>query len=373
MNTDLTEMNSTASSNIDKKTDLLQLVLAAFGLPGEQLSIAAFGNGLINHTWKVLAGDTAYILQKINHRVFKEPGAIAENIDLLAHHLRTHFPGYYFAAPLYSTAGKPVVHILHEGFFRLYPFVEGAQSHDVVQTPHQAYEAARQFGKFTSLLSRFEIGRLKTTIPSFHDLTLRYSQFLQSLQTGNPHRKLQAGDSIEKLLGWSYIAEEYRHIKQSPRFKLRVTHHDTKISNVLFNENGAALCVIDLDTVMPGYFISDVGDMIRTYLSPANEEETDFDKITIRTHFFEEIIRGYYTEMKSELTDEEKQHFFYAGLFMIYMQALRFITDYLNDDVYYGERFSGHNLKRAANQVSLLQKYLEEKDTLEAIIKNIVD
>src|SRR5437762_4451273 len=126
----------------------------------------------------------------------------------------------------------------------------------------------------------------------------------------------------------------YQLLLTSKEFKMRVTHDDTKISNVLFNENGKAICVIDLDTVMPGYFISDVGDMMRTYLSPVSEEEKDFDKIIIRDDFYKAIVDGYAKEMNDELTEVERKHFFYSGQFMIYMQALRFLTDHLNDDAY---------------------------------------
>jgi thiamine kinase-like enzyme len=145
-----------------------------------------------------------------------------------------------------------------------------------------------------------------------------------------------------------------------------VTHHDTKISNVLFDDQDNGLCVIDLDTVMPGYFISDVGDMMRTYLSPVNEEEKDLSKIIIRNEYFKAITDGYLSEMSAELTEKEKEHFVYAGKFMIYMQALRFITDHLNNDHYYGAAYEGHNFVRANNQAVLLQKLSEKEDELSA-------
>jgi hypothetical protein len=139
---------------------------------------------------------------------------------------------------------------------------------------------------------------------------------------------------------------------------------------VLFDANNKGLCVIDLDTVMPGYFISDIGDMMRTYLSPANEEEKDFSKIEIRQEYFESIWKGYMSEMKDELNREEKSHFIYAGEFMIYMQALRFLTDHLNNDVYYGARYEGQNFVRAGNQMQLLKKLMEKAKILSALIEN---
>jgi hypothetical protein len=136
----------------------------------------------------------------------------------------------------------------------------------------------------------------------------------------------------------------------------------------LFDKNGNGLCVIDLDTVMPGYFISDVGDMIRTYVSPVSEEEKDFSKIQIRQDYFQAIVDGYLSEMKDELSDEEKNYFVYAGKFMIYMQAIRFFADYFNNDIYYGSKYEGHNLVRGNNQLELLKQLLAKENQLQEIV-----
>ena len=139
-------------------------------------------------------------------------------------------------------------------------------------------------------------------------------------------------------------------------------HHDTKISNVLFDKKNRGLCIIDLDTVMPSFFISDVGDMMRTYLSPVSEEEKDFSKIEVRDEFFEAIVRGYLHDMNDELSAIEKNYFVYAGKFLIYMQALRFLTDYFNNDVYYGSKYPQQNFVRANNQIVLLRRLLEKEE-----------
>jgi len=173
---------------------------------------------------------------------------------------------------------------------------------------------------------------------------------------------------IKSLVAHADIVTEYDNIVANPEFRLRVTHHDTKISNVLFDKKGRGICIIDLDTVMPGYFISDVGDMMRTYLSPVSEEETDFEKIRVRDEFYTAIVQGYYNEMKDELTKTEKKYFFYAGEFIIYMQAIRFLTDYLNDDIYYGAKYPTHNLMRAKNQSILLEQLLKKKEQLQSIV-----
>jgi thiamine kinase-like enzyme len=189
------------------------------------------------------------------------------------------------------------------------------------------------------------------------------------LETGNKTRLLESKELIEFIKAHKNIVDTFENILQNPSFKLRVTHHDTKISNVLFNKKNKGLCVIDLDTVMPGYFISDVGDMIRTYLSPVNEEEKDFSKIEIREEYFKSIWDGYMGQMKNELNDEEKSHFIYGGKFMIYMQAIRFLTDHLNNDIYYGARYEGQNFVRAGNQITLLKRLMEKEQSLQKLIE----
>lgn len=343
-------------------------MLPAYGLDENNLRVEAFGSGLINNTWKIITPGHEFILQKVNHSVFREPQDIANNVRLIGSFLKTNHPEYCFIAPVADAAGQEMVFIKGEGYFRLFPFVAGSHSKDVVETPAQAYEAAMHFGRFTRLLHGIDIHALKLTIPFFHDLSLRYQQFLTALEKGNKERIRESKPAIDRVINRSDIVTEYAHIKQNPAFKLRVTHHDTKISNILFDAQGKGICVIDLDTVMPGYFISDVGDMMRTYLSPVSEEETDFDKIAVRDAFYKAIVEGYYSEMKDELTETEKKYFFYSGTFMIYMQAIRFLTDYLNNDVYYGSRYPRHNLFRARNQLELLERLMEKRSELEKAV-----
>jgi Ser/Thr protein kinase RdoA (MazF antagonist) len=343
---------------------MLPSILPAYGLQDDEIKLESFGSGLINKTWKVIAPDKEYILQKVNHDIFKEPDHIAHNHRLIASYLKQHFPGYSFVAPITSQAGDELIYKKEEGYYRLFPFVTGSHSKDVVETPEQAYEAACQFGRFTRLLSGMDVRSLKVTIPYFHDLELRYRQFLSALETGNKDRIQQSQKLIGAVFANVDIVKQFQSIKSDPAFKLRVIHHDTKISNVLFNSNNKGICVIDLDTVMPGYFISDIGDMMRTYLSPVNEEETDFAKIQVREEFYQALVDGYCSEMKEELTEKEKESFLFAGKFMIYMQALRFLTDHLNNDIYYGAKYEGHNLARATNQLVLLQQLINKQEIL---------
>jgi hypothetical protein len=292
---------------------------------------------------------------KINTHIFKQPDLIAANIRLLQNYLAKEFPEYLFVGTLPNKAGKELT-VIDGAYYRLFPFIAGSHTLDVLESPGQALEAARQFGAFTKCLEGIDVSKLNTTLPDFHDLPLRYNQFKDSMVNGNAERIKECKDLIDQLSSYHFIVAAF--IKMKDSLVIRCTHHDTKISNVLFNANGKGLCVVDLDTVMPGYFISDVGDMMRTYLSPVSEEVGDLDKIVIRPAFYEAIKEGYLSAMRSNLTRAELAAFDFSGQYMIYMQALRFLTDHLLNDIYYGAKYPGQNLVRATNQACLLEKLM---------------
>ncbi|MFL9484889.1 phosphotransferase enzyme family protein [Chitinophagaceae bacterium LWZ2-11] len=348
------------------------LLLEKYGLHKNLCIVEPFGSGLINTTWKVQEANNKYIFQRINTDVFKHPFDIADNVGRLAKYFKEVYPDYLFVNQLATTANEVVVKDEQGKHYRMFPFVDGSFSYDVVNQPSLAHEAASQFGKFTKLLSGFNALSLHTTLPDFHNLSLRYQQFETALQTGNKERIVEAEESIAFLHGQKNIVETFEKIKKSKNFKFRVTHHDTKISNILFDKNDKGLCVIDLDTVMPGLYISDAGDMMRTFLSPVSEEEKDFSKIEVREEYFQAILSGYLSEMGCELSEEEIKHFAYAGKFMIYMQAIRFLTDHINDDAYYGARYPGQNLVRANNQITMLKLFLEKEEIFNGMINNYI-
>lgn len=338
---------------------MLSTVIRAFLPEIKDIKLQPIGSGLIHHTWKVeTAGDAAFILQEVNTAVFSDPEAIAHNLKRIGQYLEERMPAYLFVAPLTTMEGEI---FCSEGgmLYRMFPYVSGSRTYDVVNSPQQAYEASRQFGLFTRNLRGFDVGQLRETLPHFHDLVLRYEQFDRAVFSGNAARVKECSALIEFLRGQRGLVEVYAGLKANPGFAIRVTHHDTKISNVLFDSKDRGLCVIDLDTVMPGYFISDVGDMIRTYVSPASEEEVDPGKVAVRREFYQAVHEGYMGEMAEVLSVAERERFGYSGLFMVYMQALRFLTDYLNGDVYYGARYPAQNYNRAANQAALLERLME--------------
>jgi Ser/Thr protein kinase RdoA (MazF antagonist) len=335
----------------------LDVILQQYGI-STHCNIEIISTGLINATYKVTtANKEIFIVQKINDAVFKQPNFIADNILKISNYLKENKATYLFTVPLSLPNGQQMFVDEKKGYFRVFPFVKNSKTYTIVNSPSQAYEAAAQFGKFTAQCKDFNVSTLNFTIPDFHNLNLRYQQFEESLKNGNQKRIDESKIEINFLLQQKSIVKRYNTLIRNLNFKKRVTHHDTKISNVLFDDKDKGLCIIDLDTVMPGYFISDVGDMMRTYLCPVSEEEIDIGKIVIRKDYYKAIKDGYLSQMKDILTKEEKQYFHFSGAYMMYMQALRFLTDYLLDDVYYGAKYEKHNLNRAKNQVTLLQLY----------------
>jgi thiamine kinase-like enzyme len=345
-------------------------ILLAFGLNPTNYHAAPFGSGLINYTWKISGLNHQYILQQINKNVFKAPQDIANNLVQLENFLKNTAPGYLFAAPLPTIGGNFLVEN-GGNYYRLSAFIKNSHTVDFIEQDRQAYEAAKQFGKFTRLLKDFDLKQLKDTLTDFHNLTLRVNQFKSALINVDKERLTKAATEILKVEANFDIARVYEELAKGKQIPRRVIHHDTKINNILFDDNNCGLCVIDLDTVMPGYFISDVGDMMRTYLSPANEEERDLSKVQINDEYFIAVYKGYMVEMGETLTVAEKDLFIYSGKFMIYMQALRFLTDYLNGDIYYQTQYPGHNLVRAQNQLTLLERYLESESKFQQYIKQM--
>jgi Ser/Thr protein kinase RdoA (MazF antagonist) len=314
--------------------------------------------GLINSTYMVSTVTGDFIFQTINHHIFKNPHAIDFNINAISAFLAKQVPDYLFTHLVKTAAGNTLIE--WEGkYYRAFKKIDG-YALSLLENENQAYEAARQFGTFTHQLSNFDATGLKITLPDFHNLSLRYHQFLTALQNGNSQRIFDSKDAITFLKSHQQYVVQYEKFIQNSDAKKRVTHHDTKISNVLFRQSNGTengICVIDLDTVMAGYFISDIGDMCRTCLCSVTEEESNLDLLHVDANKWNAIQSGYLSAMEAELSNYEKDHFFFAGQFMIYMQALRFLTDHLNMDIYYGAKKEGQNYVRALNQIRLLEMY----------------
>jgi Ser/Thr protein kinase RdoA (MazF antagonist) len=330
-----------------------------FSLFGWQVtSYAPINQGLINSTYSIQTNKGAYILQCINHKVFKNPSTIDDNINAISSYLQKNNPSYLFTHLVPTLNGNTLVQ-WEGGYYRAFHKIEG-YALSVLENENQVEQAAMQFAGFTSVLKNFEASQLKDSLPDFHNLNLRYHQFSEAIVKGNAQRIAETKEAISFLAAHKNYVDIYSAFIHHAEVKKRVTHHDTKISNVLFQKNNGiekAICVIDLDTVMAGYFISDVGDMCRTCLCKVSEEEKDLNKVVVDAAKWKALEKGYLYFMQDELSSFERDHFFYGGQFMIYMQALRFLTDHLNNDIYYGAKYEGQNLVRTLNQIRLLEQY----------------
>lgn len=331
-------------------------IAAAYGFTIS--SIDPIENGLINSTFKVKTLQGNFIVQQLNRIVFKDVDAIANNISKVSDYLKKKFPDYIFTHPV-PQKNKQYLFKDENLVFRVFPFIDNTHTIQATTSPNEAFEAAFQFAVFTKELIGYPLETLHETIPRFHDLSFRYQQFEKAVSANNGIRKSKALGLIRELEQHMDIVKAYEHFISHPYAKRRVMHHDTKISNILFDAEGRGVCVIDLDTIMPGFLLSDVGDMLRTYIASVSEEETDLDRIFIRASFVKAIQEGYEIGLRDQISSFESDNFYLFGKIMIYMQALRFITDYLSHDVYYGRTREDQNLYRASNQYRLLQLFEE--------------
>lgn len=345
-------------------------ILKAYGYSASTVTLQQIGSGHINRTYLLCVNSgEKFILQNINTHVFKNPFAIANNIKAVADYLAVNNLDYLFPTPVETITGD-LMFCHNNQYWRLMPFVANTTAFDTLNDPRQAYEAAKQFGKLSRLLNNFNTSILQPTIPGFHDLVLRYQQFTTALTEAKKEFKESAKKEIAAALNHHFIVSYYQSYLNRPDFLDRVMHHDTKISNVLLaNGDDTGVCVIDLDTLMTGKFISDLGDMMRTYLCAFSENETDMEKIKIRLPYFKATVQGYLSEMGNSLTQTEKELILFSGKYIIYMQALRFLTDYLNGSIYYPITYPTQNLDRTKNQFKLLSELFENEKALQDIIE----
>ena len=344
------------------KTAAYQEALDAYGNPLHEFSVEPMQGGLINQSYKVTSkySGESFLLQKINESVFTDPSAVQSNYENIWKYLRDNETGFLIPEPKYFPGDTALFCDSSDHYWRVFEFIYGSQSFSSPQHIMQAKTAAKVFALFTSCLVDFDTDELNNTIPGFHDLSLRYKQFEQSIHQHQFERLKKASPIIDELRKRERYVNLYDVFTESKEFPKRVMHHDAKIRNILFDEDsGNVICPVDFDTCMPGYFFSDLGDMIRSMAGSVGENDTETENLHIRKDYYEAILEGYLEDMNEQLTGSEKKYIHYAGPLIIYMQSLRFITDYLNGDIYYKTAYAEQNFDRARNQLTLLQR-LEE-------------
>ena len=335
-----------------------------------------YGNGHINDTYIVHAKPD-YILQRINKNVFTNPPAVMENIMGVTEFLRKKIaaeggdPDRETLALIYTKDGKPYYKHTNGEYYRVYKFISGAKSYDVVEKPEQLYNAARAFGKFQRMLADYPADKLNETIIDFHNTPVRYEQFKEALKNDKAGRAATAEKEIKFVLDRECDAGIVVDALKEGKIPLRVTHNDTKLNNVLLDsKTGEGVCVIDLDTVMPGSLLYDYGDALRFGGSSGAEDEKDLDKIYFKIDNFTAFTKGFLEEL-TNITDEELKLLPFSVKLMTLECGSRFLADYLNGDTYFKTAYPEHNLVRARTQFKLISDIEAHYDELCSIVHEI--
>ena len=358
----------------------LSKIVSNFKIDAEIASIEPYGSGHINDTYFIKNNHKAgvdYLLQRINHHVFKDVPALINNIHLVISHLRTKLKEVPGADPEREVLSMIMTHDnryyfrdVQGNYWRIYKYLENTKSIDIVETEEQAFEGGKAFGGFQRLLFDLDINLLNNTIPGFHHIELRLTHFNSSLEADPSDRRKDLSEEVEFIQKRMENMCTILKLGREEGLPLRITHNDTKFNNILLDQNDQAQCVIDLDTVMPGYVAYDFGDAIRTIINTAQEDEKDLDKIRLNVPLFKAFTKGYLKESAGFLTEGEIKSLPLGVLLFPYMQGVRFLTDYLNGDTYYKTHFPDHNLQRARAQFQLLRKMEEQYPEIEDFIRD---
>jgi Ser/Thr protein kinase RdoA (MazF antagonist) len=351
------------------------VVARQFAIRGDYVSAEPYGSGHINDTFCVVfdqAGTRVrYLFQRINHHIFKQPVALMENIQRVTTHLGhaiAHEPdaSRRVLSLIPSRDGQPF-HRDDSGFYwRVYLFIEKARTYDAVQSPAQAFAAARAFGRFQQLLADLPAPRLHDTIPDFHHTPKRFAALQQAMAQDAVNRAASAKAEIDFALRHQPLTR----VLLDAHLPERVTHNDTKLNNVMLDETtGEGVCVIDLDTVMPGLALYDFGDMVRTTTSPAKEDERDLSKVIMQFPMFEALVKGYLSTASAFLTRDEKQFLALSGQVITFEIGLRFLTDYLAGDTYFKVQREDHNLDRCRTQFKLVESLQQQLPLMERLVE----
>jgi len=352
-----------------------------FAINGNFVSAARHGSGHINDTYKVncdLAGQPVhFILQRINHTIFKDPAALMDNVQRVTAHLRAKLKAAgisdltrHALTVIPTHTGAPVLRDAAGQWWRMYHFVESARTFDKVETEQQVFEAARAFAQFQCLLADLPAPRLHDTIPNFHNAVMRLAALRDAIKQ-DPYKRV-AGALAEIAFVEQRAAMCARLLDRHQRGELpeRITHNDTKLNNVMLDEQtNAAVCVIDLDTVMPGLALYDFGDMVRTATAAALEDERDLTKVFSRPEMFAALARGYLSEAKF-LTAAEREELVFSGRLITLVIGIRFLTDHLLGDVYFKIHRPNHNLDRCRTQFKMVASLEALADAMEKIVKD---
>ncbi len=355
----------------------IQDLLKAFELPIEVVQWRAYGHGHINDTYLLETPDTIpnFILQRKNHHIFKNIEGMMNNIAIITNHIRKQLLAQgeqeidrkvmqYLSDP----ANRYYVTDDEGNYWTIALFIRNSKSIEEVTHPEQAYRAGEAFGHFQSQLASLDGALLVATIPNFHNGIFRLQQFRESIANDSAGRVAEMQSYIDALLKRADEMTRLQEWLDSGKIPLRTTHNDTKINNIMFDEQNNTLCIIDLDTVMPGSSLFDFGDAIRTLGNTAAEDEPDTNLIQFNRSYFQSFTEGYLSKSKTFLTPREIDNLAFGCQYMVWEQTIRFLTDYLNGDTYYKTAYPLHNKTRTLAQFRYLEVLDQEKDFMQTVV-----
>lgn len=350
--------------------DILKLVESIgsrFAVNGQFVSGGEINGGLINFTYHASYRQSngklqRYVLQAINSRVFKDPLAVMRNVEIVTHHINSRVLsrkkdlGGQTLNLFPARDGRSWTEDQFGTIWRCYNFIEGCVTHDIVQTPELGYQAAHAFGAFQDLVSDLDATQIVETIPNFHNTPKRLERFMEVAAADPCGRLAEVNAEFDFICERKPMTSRLLDLAAAGEIPIRITHNDTKINNVMLDaKTGEAVCVIDLDTVMPGLALYDFGDLVRAATSPTAEDETDLTKVGVRMPFYEAIVEGYLSSAGEFLNPVEIEHLGFSAKAITLELAIRFLTDFLEGDVYFKTQRPGHNLDRCRNQLQLLR------------------
>jgi Ser/Thr protein kinase RdoA (MazF antagonist) len=356
----------------------VEAVFNRFEIDENFIKACRLGSGHINDTFAVSTerGECPkrYVIQRINHRVFKDPVSLMDNILRVTQHQQRKLNGHQDAErrslSLVPARDNKNHHQDKDGnFWRCYNFIERAHTYDVTEAPEQALRAARAYGQFQKDLADLPGQRLYETIPDFHNTSVRFKKLQRAVEVDACNRAMMVNKEIEFALAREAITTKLLELVASGDIPERITHNDTKLNNVMLDdETGQGICVIDLDTVMTGLVLYDFGDLVRSCTNPAAEDERNLSKVSMQMHIYEALVKGYLSTAGTFLTAAEKSHLAFSGKLITFETGLRFLTDYIEGDVYFKTHRQGHNLDRCRTQFRLVTSIEEQEAAMNKIV-----
>jgi hypothetical protein len=366
----------------EQSSAALRAAAAAFDLRGDYIAGEPYGSGHINDTFAVRVSQAGtpvrYILQRLNTTIFRDPAGLMDNVQRVCAHARRRLleegaaDASRRALTLLPTHAGAAMHTDAEGrCWRAYLFIEGATTHDLIDSPAKAFEAARAFARFQALLADLPGGRLNETIPDFHHTPRRYAAFHEACRADPCGRVREAGPEIEFALAQEAEAGRLVELMEAGVIPERAIHNDTKLNNVMIDDvSGEGICVIDLDTLMPGSALFDFGDMVRSATLNIAEDSPDYRQAVCRREIFEALASGF-VAAADFLIPAERANMAFSGRLITLECGVRFLTDFLLGDVYFKTRRPRHNLDRCRTQFALVRSIIGQEEELQRFVDSL--